>query len=187
MSDTPKFTIKLPSAEKIRESRENRDGKWMDALGCCRVCDGELPDGHTPNCDLLKMEQKIAALERQIERMKPVVEAAIAWRKRVAFKLCVADELVLKDAVRKYQEEAAKVCESAELGFSDRYDCADAPMQSGNLNRLLRLLCLDDLDIRVCAVGGCEIPVGPYQLPEGSSLHQLLLEHVRVSPVITLL
>jgi len=55
--------------------------------------------------DLYMKDERIAELERQIERMKPVVEAAIAWRKRVAFKLCVADELFLKDAVRKYQEE----------------------------------------------------------------------------------
>jgi hypothetical protein len=27
--------------------------KW-----CCKVCDGEIPDGHTENCDIWKLEKK---------------------------------------------------------------------------------------------------------------------------------
>lgn len=38
-----------------------RDGSWMDKLGCCRVCDGEIPEGHTAECDYYKLEQRLEA------------------------------------------------------------------------------------------------------------------------------
>lgn len=40
---------------------DTRDGKWFDEWGACRVCDGEIPHGHTPNCDYWKLEQELAA------------------------------------------------------------------------------------------------------------------------------
>lgn len=42
----------------------DRNGKWIDDMGCCKVCDGEIPYGHTYNCDIFKLEQEISRLKR---------------------------------------------------------------------------------------------------------------------------
>jgi hypothetical protein len=46
-----------------RQLREKltRDGNWLDKFGCCKICDGEIPYGHTANCDIWKLEQQLAA------------------------------------------------------------------------------------------------------------------------------
>jgi hypothetical protein len=41
------------------------DGSWADKYGACRVCGGEIPHGHTNNCDIWKQEQQITDLRRQ--------------------------------------------------------------------------------------------------------------------------
>jgi len=46
-----------------------RDGNWLDDDGCCKVCDGEIPHGHTDNCDIYKLERTCAALEAQVDRL----------------------------------------------------------------------------------------------------------------------
>lgn len=37
--------------------KDQRDGSWADKWGACRVCDGEIPHGHSENCDIYKMEK----------------------------------------------------------------------------------------------------------------------------------
>jgi hypothetical protein len=37
---------------------DDRNGCFLDKLWCCKVCDGEIPDGHTDNCDIWKLEKK---------------------------------------------------------------------------------------------------------------------------------
>lgn len=37
----------------------NRNGNLFDKRGACRICDGEITNGHTKNCDVYKMEQRI--------------------------------------------------------------------------------------------------------------------------------
>lgn len=44
------------------ETMSVRDGKWCDKFGCCKVCDGEIPDGHSDNCDIWKLEKRINQL-----------------------------------------------------------------------------------------------------------------------------
>lgn len=46
-----------------------RDGKWPDDLGCCRVCGGEIPYGHTSDCDYYKLEKRLAELEAELARI----------------------------------------------------------------------------------------------------------------------
>lgn len=46
------------------KNRNERDGNWLDPLGCCRVCNGEFPCGHTENCDIWKMEKEIKWLKQ---------------------------------------------------------------------------------------------------------------------------
>ncbi len=55
--------LKSRLSELENTPSEFPDGKWIDKWGSCRVCGGEIPDGHTNDCDLWKMEQKISELE----------------------------------------------------------------------------------------------------------------------------
>jgi hypothetical protein len=43
------------------KANNKRDGNWCDKWGACRVCDGEIPHGHSNNCDIYKMEQQLSA------------------------------------------------------------------------------------------------------------------------------
>ena len=45
MSDEPK-----PS--------DDRNGCFLDKSWCCKVCDGEIPDGHLDHCDIWQLEKK---------------------------------------------------------------------------------------------------------------------------------
>ena len=47
----------------------DRDGSWMDKWGACKVCDGEIPHGHTENCDLYKLEQRTSRYEHLLRRV----------------------------------------------------------------------------------------------------------------------
>ena len=38
-------------------------GSWMDDNGACKVCDGEIPYGHSENCDVYKMQCQIKHME----------------------------------------------------------------------------------------------------------------------------
>ena len=50
-------------------SETKRDGKWIDKWGACKVCDGEIPYGHTENCDIYKLEQEISKLKLEYQRL----------------------------------------------------------------------------------------------------------------------
>ena len=43
-------------------------GDWMDELGCCKVCMGEIPEGHTDSCHVWKQDQRITALEAALRK-----------------------------------------------------------------------------------------------------------------------
>lgn len=45
---------------------DQRNGNWLDEFGACKVCDGEIPYGHTDNCDIWAMEQKLSEAEANI-------------------------------------------------------------------------------------------------------------------------
>lgn len=47
-----------------------RDGKWMDKWGACKVCDGEIPNGHTNDCDIWKLEQQVRTLKMERADLK---------------------------------------------------------------------------------------------------------------------
>lgn len=46
-----------------------RDGNWMDKMGACKVCDGEIPHGHTNNCDIYKLECTVRRYEQLLRRV----------------------------------------------------------------------------------------------------------------------
>lgn len=37
---------------------DERNGCFLDRMWCCKVCDGEIPDGHTNECYIWKLEKK---------------------------------------------------------------------------------------------------------------------------------
>lgn len=39
-------------------TKEFRNGNWIDKWGCCKVCNGEIPYGHTNDCDIYKLEME---------------------------------------------------------------------------------------------------------------------------------
>lgn len=58
-----------------------RDGSWLDAVGCCRVCDGEIPYGHTWDCDLGKLQERLRVLESLLRRCEQGFGAFIMGRR----------------------------------------------------------------------------------------------------------
>lgn len=70
----------------LKEQSAQRDGNWCDKMGCCKVCDGEIPHGHRDNCDLWKHEQRLTEARRIIERIgttgverTEIIQAAEKW------------------------------------------------------------------------------------------------------------
>lgn len=66
--------LPLLQAQAVEDQREffeatKTDGSWLDKWGSCRVCGGEIPHGHSNNCDLYKMEQTERALRALVGRM----------------------------------------------------------------------------------------------------------------------
>lgn len=66
--ENSKLGEQLP--EKLPENREARDGKWIDKFGCCKLCDGEIPHGHTNSCDLYAIEQERDQLKAMAEKAR---------------------------------------------------------------------------------------------------------------------
>lgn len=61
-----------------------RDGNWIDKYGTCKVCDGEIPYGHTNNCDIYKMETEIASITKERDDLKARVGLWEAWQNEKA-------------------------------------------------------------------------------------------------------
>lgn len=49
-------------------SKDGRNGDFLDSHWCCKVCDGEIPYGHTNNCDIWKLEMKIKNASFNLEK-----------------------------------------------------------------------------------------------------------------------
>lgn len=56
-----------------------RDGNWLDEWGACKVCGGEIPHGHSTDCDLYnyKGEMRERELRLEIERLRNAGEEAL--------------------------------------------------------------------------------------------------------------
>ena len=46
-----------------------RDGNFLDDMGACKVCGGEIPEGHTDNCDIWKLEREVKELRAALEKV----------------------------------------------------------------------------------------------------------------------
>jgi hypothetical protein len=56
--DLKQLLAGIDSLQQQLSEAQKRDGNWLDKWGCCRVCNGEIPHGHTLNCDIFKLEQE---------------------------------------------------------------------------------------------------------------------------------
>lgn len=50
--------IRTSNSSNDPRPSDERNGCFLDKMWCCKVCDGEIPDGHTDNCDIWKLEKK---------------------------------------------------------------------------------------------------------------------------------
>ncbi len=57
--------------QQVRDQfNKDRDGNWCDKFGACKVCDGEIPHGHTDKCDIYKMEQEIRQVREELAEVR---------------------------------------------------------------------------------------------------------------------
>lgn len=47
-----------------------RNGSWVDDMGACVACDGEIPHGHMNNCDIHKMQTQIRIMRQALEKIR---------------------------------------------------------------------------------------------------------------------
>jgi len=45
---------------------DKRNDHWMDEFGRCKVCNGEIPQGHSEHCYIYKLENRIDKFESEI-------------------------------------------------------------------------------------------------------------------------
>lgn len=75
----PKFCLVVAKRLEEAEAENERDGSFLDSFGACKVCDGEAPDGHTEDCDILKVERRAATAQAANDLLG---EERDAWRSR---------------------------------------------------------------------------------------------------------
>lgn len=61
---------RLLAAEAENAELKKRDGKWLDNWGACKICGGEILNGHTNDCDILKLELESRQLRAEVEQAK---------------------------------------------------------------------------------------------------------------------
>jgi len=54
----------------------SRNGNWIDKFGACVCCDGEIPHGHSEDCDFYKLQQKVESQQKKIIEWKRKFSAA---------------------------------------------------------------------------------------------------------------
>lgn len=54
---------------ELESVKKQRDGNWIDKWGACKLCGGEIPHGHTENCDMWKIEKECNAAKAELEEM----------------------------------------------------------------------------------------------------------------------
>jgi len=55
---------------------------WVDEMGACKVCQGEVPHGHHADCDILKMETEIKDLKAiivSLEEERKILKAFLEF------------------------------------------------------------------------------------------------------------
>lgn len=67
-----KYLDKLYLLRKERMVPEERDGDFCDRFGACKVCDGEIPYGHTDKCYIWKVEAERNALREKLDSLEKI-------------------------------------------------------------------------------------------------------------------
>lgn len=82
-----------------------RDGNWLDKWGSCRVCGGEIPYGHTNNCDIYKQEKETIVLRAEREALacwKTEQLTVTAWWAEIDDYCRKHPEILLGDSVSAF-------------------------------------------------------------------------------------
>lgn len=66
------MTAKRIKNFKFPGGSDERDGNFLDTMGCCKLCDGEIPAGHTEDCDLWKKEKENLKLRQELLALKNI-------------------------------------------------------------------------------------------------------------------
>ncbi len=87
--------------EKETMSDKPLNGNWLDEWGSCRVCGGEIPHGHTNNCDIFKMEQTERRLRDALGNLVDAVNAEFPGGVNIGGKtgpalICAVDALAIR-------------------------------------------------------------------------------------------
>jgi hypothetical protein len=70
---TARVEASVKELEGALKESSIRDGEWFDKWGSCRVCGGEIPDGHSNSCDYYKQQQRIDKLTAFVEEVSKEV------------------------------------------------------------------------------------------------------------------
>jgi DNA repair exonuclease SbcCD ATPase subunit len=63
----------MNDADRISRIMKNMGGStddvsdWMDDLGCCKICGGEIPGGHQHDSYIYAQEKEVKRLKQEIE------------------------------------------------------------------------------------------------------------------------
>lgn len=76
-----------------------RDGSWIDKWGSCRVCGGEIPHGHSHNCDYWMLEQELQAVKKDMSGLEK--KATVLFQKAIAYDKLrkAAEALVARESI----------------------------------------------------------------------------------------
>lgn len=61
-------------SKKDPNSWNGKLGDWMDKTGACKVCGGEIPHGHSDQCDYYKLEHENRHLKMALEDIAKMPE-----------------------------------------------------------------------------------------------------------------
>lgn len=54
---------------------DNDVSDWMDSMGCCKICGGEIPGGHHNDCYVYAKECEIKELKAEIQGLEDALGA----------------------------------------------------------------------------------------------------------------
>jgi hypothetical protein len=127
---------------------QKRDGNFLDHMGCCRVCGGEIPYGHTDYCDIWKLRQRAEAAERRVRELTDHAcsENMAVVNKQIALQAAEAERDTYAEFYRRFLSlqtgDAAKIAEEAMAAIKLRVALGNLIMSAESRHNLSEALLL---------------------------------------------